>query len=415
MVKAICSYTSFLICDFIHSAQNKELEINLKPINFFQILQFCQVVTNALIKSSGNENVICQLSYMKNILDPSLNLNSFSPIKEFEEMFLVISDEVRLKQLFLNFLSNAVKFTKYGNITIDIDFNDNKTNHDYSVKKCQTENLSLKNNKTDIIITITDTGMGLNEEQLEKIRLKKSNELVVNRIINSMGTSLGLSICHGILEKLDYDMEIKSKLNEGTTIKIILKNVIKKRNEFSINEESSDADLIEVEERVYNKKANSFKFNIIGPSKTGSINKNNYNLSNDKLNFELDPKSSLSLTKKKLSGIISNKKIKIKERYDYISPIKESRSLNNDDDSNIKTNMTFFKKKASSMNINKKLTNSSYFYDNSNKEIVKITNYSQNNVQNKNFHDDHENCSSNESEKDDKLIQAVDSANTSKK
>lgn len=415
MVKAICSYTSFLICDFIHSAQNKELEVNLKPINFFQILQFCQIVTNALIKSSGNENVICQLSYMKNILDPSLNINSFFPIKEFEKMFVVISDEVRLKQLFLNFLSNAVKFTKYGNITIDISFNHNNTNQSYSVKKCQTENLSLsKNNKTDIIITITDTGMGLNEEQLEKIRLKKSSELVVNRIINSMGTSLGISICHGILEKLDYDMEINSKLNEGTSIKIILKNVIKKRNEFSINEESSDADLVEVEEKVCNKKTNSFKFNIIGPCKTGSFNKNNYNLNNDKFVFELDHKSCLPKTKRKLSGIISNKLLKIKEKYDYTSPIKESQSFNNDDDSKIKTNMTFFQKKPSSMNINKnkKLTNISYFVDRSNQEIVKIINKTQNKEDINNNNDCYNECySSNDSEKDEKLTQTMSNVN----
>ena len=146
-------------------------------------------------------------------------------------------------------------------------------------------------------------------------------------------------------KKLDYDMEISSKLNEGTSIKIILKNVIKKRTEFSINEGSSDADLVEVEEKVCNKKANSFKFNIIGPCKTGSFNKNNYNLKNDKFVFELDHKSSLPKTKRKLSGVKSSKLLKIKEKYDYTSPIKESQSFNNDDNSKMKTNITFFNKK----------------------------------------------------------------------
>ena len=396
VVKAICDYTSYLIHDFIHAAQNKELEIKIKNIKIFDTIQFCHVVSNALIKVGSNPNIKCSIIHMpslskynniisvingylsflytledKNVVTNnfndlgnvlSSNSNDLNIIKFIEYFYDVLSDDLRLKQLLLNFLSNSVKFTHYGSITIEIDmklkdttlnkisespefivvdndkenniskiYNNDITSGDSSKFKDKTdfypkllnktlfpdiqnkrktkslENtmkidykdldtnifinkvscstlknnnnnnllyksnnlksnsyLNLNNNSSStktnltqtniayisyinklkeillstdgLTIKITDTGYGLTEEQLEKIRLKKSSELLVNRILNSMGTSLGLSICHSILEKLGYEIDINSKLKEGTTIIIYLKNVLRlKKSKDEIN------------------------------------------------------------------------------------------------------------------------------------------------------------------------------------
>lgn len=281
LIKAICSYTSFLICDFIHSAQNKELEIEIRPVRLFKVLQFCQMVTNALIKSLGHDNVTCNLLFMKKNIDNNDIL--YKRIKKFENIYTFKSDEVRLKQLLLNFLSNSVKFTKFGSINIDVDF-------EYLD---EIENDSYNN----IIITISDTGMGLSEDQLDKIRHRRSNELVVNRIINSMGTSLGLSICHSILENLNYEMTINSKINEGTTIKINLKNSLSKRepNMKTGNLLSSDDSYIIELKPILNSK-------FMQDSKMSKTNLTQNELKRDSLNYH---------------KIISNKSLLLKNPVQY--------------------------------------------------------------------------------------------------
>lgn len=102
-----------------------------------------------------------------------------------------------MQQVWINLLSNAIKFTpEYGEITV-----------------------SLKNVKDAIIITISDTGKGMNEEEMARIFAKyyQGDSSHFNK-----GLGLGLSIVKRIIDLCGGKIEVTSKLNEGSMFMIYL-------------------------------------------------------------------------------------------------------------------------------------------------------------------------------------------------
>jgi signal transduction histidine kinase/ActR/RegA family two-component response regulator len=116
----------------------------------------------------------------------------------------ILTDGLRLKQVLLNLLSNAIKFTPESK---NISFFVNLVDEDSS--------------KVSIEFEVSDTGMGIPNDKLQTI----FNPFIQLENIENKhhtGTGLGLSICRNILEKLDSEFQIKSKINQGTTFKFIL-------------------------------------------------------------------------------------------------------------------------------------------------------------------------------------------------
>jgi len=111
----------------------------------------------------------------------------------------VYGDKNRLKQVFVNLLQNAIKYTDNGYILITVS---------EEGKYCK--------------ISIKDTGIGIPEADLERIferfyRVDKARSRSVG------GTGLGLAIVKHILEAHNSKIEVKSQLNEGTEFSFKLK------------------------------------------------------------------------------------------------------------------------------------------------------------------------------------------------
>lgn len=106
----------------------------------------------------------------------------------------VWGDGNRIKQVFINILANAIKFTLPGG--------------NIELIGIGTEN--------SVEITIKDDGIGISEDDLMRVREKfyKAN-------LTSAGSGLGLSIVDEIVKLHDATMSIESKLNEGTMVKIV--------------------------------------------------------------------------------------------------------------------------------------------------------------------------------------------------
>jgi len=107
---------------------------------------------------------------------------------------LLNSDKAQLKQLFLNILLNSAQAMKDGG-KLEIEVHP-KDNH-------------------KILITVTDTGEGISEDKLDNI----FNPFFTTK---RGGTGLGLSICYGIIEAHQGEIEVKSKVDQGTTVLITL-------------------------------------------------------------------------------------------------------------------------------------------------------------------------------------------------
>lgn len=185
-------YTLLLMNDFIRISKNEEINVEIQEIDLENILRFCFNILKSLNKTYGNDNVVSKLNFDRKLYN-----------------YKVFSDELRLKQLILNFISNSVKFTKIGNIELSASLND----------------------FNDIVIRVVDTGIGLNDKQKNIILTKNFEKIQVDRKINSMGTGIGLSVCQSIIDKLGYELEIKSSIGKGTEICIIMSNASTEKEE----------------------------------------------------------------------------------------------------------------------------------------------------------------------------------------
>jgi PAS domain S-box-containing protein len=109
---------------------------------------------------------------------------------------IIVSDSIRIKQIIDNLISNAIKFTKHGGVTIGL-----AENTDY------------------IIISVIDTGLGIPEDSHEII-FKRFGQIHTHLVEG--GTGLGLPISKKLAHMLGGELTVKSKTNKGSTFKLSL-------------------------------------------------------------------------------------------------------------------------------------------------------------------------------------------------
>lgn len=119
----------------------------------------------------------------------------------------LFADSIRLQQLIMNLLSNALKFTsRGGQIGLSIELEDNAKE---KLEALPQGGLALK-------LTVSDTGIGIDESRLEQIfDAYQQAETHTSRIYG--GTGLGLSLCRQIANLMGGDIEVASTLGEGST------------------------------------------------------------------------------------------------------------------------------------------------------------------------------------------------------
>ncbi len=112
----------------------------------------------------------------------------------------VIGDELRVRQILMNILGNAVKFTKEGSIEM----------------KCECRRLT---DDYVIYIDVTDTGIGIKEENLKTI-FGVFNQVDTRKNRNIEGTGLGLAISRDLALMMNGDITAESVYGEGSTFHI---------------------------------------------------------------------------------------------------------------------------------------------------------------------------------------------------
>ncbi len=144
----------------------------------------------------------------------------------------VLLDKFRVRQVLLNLIGNSIKFTNIGSITVEI-----------NAKK-------KKANTVDLSITITDTGIGVAEDE-QKLIFEAFKQCKINNKNQIGGTGLGLSISNSLITLMGGEIQLQSKLGKGSIFTILLPNV---KTTNGKTETSSD-DILDIE---------SFSPNITG-------------------------------------------------------------------------------------------------------------------------------------------------------
>jgi len=175
-----------------------KIELEIEAFNFEDLVQDVITILGGRVIKEGVE-VLSEI-------DPNLP----------EELF---GDELRLKQIILNLVNNAIKFTKKGHVSI--------------VAKVLNEDLDTIQLKIEVI----DTGIGISEEGIKRL-FKEFSQAEQSTYRKFGGTGLGLMISKKLTELMGSKIYVESEINKGSCfwIELDLLKRIKKEKEIYINE-----------------------------------------------------------------------------------------------------------------------------------------------------------------------------------
>lgn len=115
----------------------------------------------------------------------------------------LFGDEIRISQILVNLLTNAMKYTEQGKVSLLVE----------RQGECK--------GQVAIRFAITDTGMGIKQEDMESLFEEYGRlDLLKNR--DKEGTGLGISIVQGLLAQMNSKLEVESIYGEGSTFSFVL-------------------------------------------------------------------------------------------------------------------------------------------------------------------------------------------------
>ncbi|WP_300702087.1 ATP-binding protein [Bacteroides sp.] len=198
-LNAIVGFSEIIALTESEEEKSEYLGIIQKNSNL--LLQLINDILDLSRIESGKSEMNIQLTEMRALIVEmekihrlKMKSNVRLHVEGLKEDLWILTDRNRLTQVLFNFLSNAIKNTEEGNITLGTELQD-----EY-----------LK-------IYVSDTGCGIPKEKLPLIfnRFEKLNDFV-------QGTGLGLSICQSIVERLGGKMDVESEVGVGSTFMVYL-------------------------------------------------------------------------------------------------------------------------------------------------------------------------------------------------
>ena len=169
------------------------------------------------------------ISAMLHLFETKIREKNLKLITEYDNKIprVLLGDPVRLHQIILNLVSNAVKFTSTGEITVTVHL------------------LSEDEEKVTIEFAVMDTGIGIDSDKIENIfeNFQQASS-GTSRLYG--GTGLGLAIVKQLVEPQGGTISVKSERNEGSTFSFILS--FQKTNA----EAESDTEVVELDNEIKN-------------------------------------------------------------------------------------------------------------------------------------------------------------------
>ncbi len=170
-----------IINDILDFSKIEAGKLEIIPVNY-QLSSIINDVTNMAVMRIDNKP-------LEFIIEADPNLPC--------EMF---GDEIRIKQILINYINNAIKFTKQGRVTLRID------------GEKREDNITLR-------MSVTDTGMGIKPEDMKKLFSSFSQvDTTKNRAVE--GTGLGLAICKRLAELMGGSVSVESEYGKGSVFSV---------------------------------------------------------------------------------------------------------------------------------------------------------------------------------------------------
>ncbi|WP_210407695.1 hybrid sensor histidine kinase/response regulator, partial [Hydrocoleum sp. CS-953] len=191
-----------LINDILDISKIEARKLDLQPYDF-HFPSFLQGVVE-IIRIKADQKGI-QLIYQS---DPNLPQG-------------IIADEKRLRQVLINLLGNAVKFTDTGKVVFQVNMDNSSHSTKLSDSNQQTISTTDSHLSTTIKFQIQDTGVGIPENKIDNIF--NPFEQVGDQVKQSQGTGLGLAISSKIVKLMGSKIKVESQLDVGSTFSFAVK------------------------------------------------------------------------------------------------------------------------------------------------------------------------------------------------
>ena len=147
---------------------------------------------------------------IKSMVQPMIDKNANHFILDHDNnLYNVLWDELKVRQIIINLISNSAKFTKNGKIILEV------------------KNYIEKNEKY-ILMKVVDTGIGMSSGEIENI-FSPFIQTKSSSFVDQKGTGLGLSITKKYCEMMNGTVSCESVLDKGTTFTIKIPIIIDRR------------------------------------------------------------------------------------------------------------------------------------------------------------------------------------------
>ena len=171
------------------------------------ILDISKVESGKLSLSPLTFSIVETVENLVNMSQPMIkekNINFNFRINRMEKEYLY-ADQLRLNQIYINILSNAIKYTEPGG-SVSVDLREEESEKEGCVR---------------LVYIVSDNGIGMTPEFMEKM-FEPFSRQTDSRVNSIQGTGLGLAITRQMVELMDGTIDCRSEVGKGTTFTIVL-------------------------------------------------------------------------------------------------------------------------------------------------------------------------------------------------
>lgn len=192
----LCSNRNELSSDELDDMLTQIMNSSIKLYNLIEnLLEWSRIQTNRMEYKLENFNLYENIKNVFSILESNARQKEIKFIINAEKEINVYADKTSVDSVLLNLISNAIKFSHHKSDII----------------------ISAKEDEDNVKVCIKDKGIGISEEEIEKIFTIDSKFTKIGTA-GEKGTGLGLILCKEHIERNGGKLWIESKLNEGTSI-----------------------------------------------------------------------------------------------------------------------------------------------------------------------------------------------------
>ncbi len=218
-LNAVIGFSELLQSDDISASECREY---LKSINFagIALLNLINDVLNLSRLEADQEIMTYQETDVTDLIENTAKILRQKALEKNLRLQVELSslpdiawiDHLRLRQIIINLLGNAIKFTEAGEVSLEADF------------ICGTEDSG------QLTLRVSDTGIGISQENIDKIFDPFVRDENVRGQKVYEGTGLGLAICSRLLRKMGGSIQAESQPGKGSTFTVQLYDVKYQKN-----------------------------------------------------------------------------------------------------------------------------------------------------------------------------------------